>query len=588
MGHPPYPFDMGRRTPYDSAVNSLAAYALAFELNEVLSGATIEKVVRYTGGVTLSLSHPVIPFLHLFHFGRESELVPSHRRIVSEAHAVAVNSSLVQSRIREVSPLGMDRIILFTMSAAGGWTRNEQAIARFDMTPARVPLAVFRGEGGSLSEWHGPSRAARPATPTDTPARKPLSILALPPSPPDGLVAAAAARGWPEHTPEHTRRWGAMKDAARALIESVGGLDPVLAAALSRTFTGEITRIWPRLVGIGDAVREGRFSWRRYEFPEEGPAGRCAVYPVALPVSERPFLLDNALEAVAQRLHEVILPAYVRYLRTTALSAARRSFKKSQRLAGRLAEDLGEAGRAREYRQCGNLLVTNRHRIKRGMREMEVRDFSGQHTVTIPLSPHLGPDENIRRYFARAKKGEKGILIITRRKREIEREIVEKRGLMKRISEIEDPDEILPFIPRRTGRARREEKGTAPFKRFVIDERHTVLVGRKDRENDELTHRIASPRDLWFHAQGVPGSHVILRGANRSTPKRILEQAAAIAAYFSKARHSSTVPVIYAEKRHVRKPRGSPPGTAVCQRGKTLYVRPSLPDEHEGKRGTND
>lgn len=579
---------MGRRTPYDSAVNSLAAYALAYELNEVLSGVIIEKLMRYTGGITLSLAHPVIPFLHLLHFGREAELVPSHRCIVPEARTVAVDSFLVQSRIREVSPLGMDRILLFTVSSAGDWARDEQSIARFDMTPAGVPLAVFRGKDGVLSEWHGPSRAARPVAPTDTPARKPLSILTLPTAPPDELVAAAAARRWPENTPEHTRRWGAIKHTARVLIGSVGGLDPVLAAALSRTFAGDIARIWPRLADIGAAVREKRFSWRRYEFPEEGPAGRCAVYPFALPVDERSVALDDALDAMTQRMNEVILPAYVRCLRTTALSAMHKSLKKFQRLAGRLAGDLGEARRARQYRQYGNLLVTNRHLMKRGMSEIEVRDFSEQHTVTIPLSPKMSPDENIHRYFARSKKGEKGILIITRRKREIEREIVEKRALVERISAIEEPDEILPFIPRRAGRAKRMEKGTAPFKRFVIDERHTVLVGRKSRENDELTHRFASPRDLWFHAQGVPGSHVILRGANRSTPKRVLEQTAAIAAYFSKARHSSTVPVIYAEKRYVRKPRGSPPGTAVCQRGKTLYVRPSLPEEQEGTPGTNN
>jgi hypothetical protein len=578
---------MDRRTPYDSAVNSLTAFALAHELNRALQGVTVNRLIRYAGGHTVALDHATIPFLHLFHFGREPELVPSRRLIVSEARSAVVDSFMVQSRIREVRPLGMDRIILFRVTAAVGWTGDEQAIARLDMTPARMPLTVFRGEGAAPSEWHGPPRAARPTAPTATPARKPLSLLALPPSPPEGLVAAAT-REWPENTPEHTRRWGVVKNAARTLVGTVGGLDPVLAAALSRSCAGDIAAIWPRLVEIGTAARERRFSWRRYEFPEEGPAGRCAVYPVALPVTERPVLLDSALEAIAERLHEVILPAYVRHLRATALSAARRSLKKSQRLAGRLAGDLEEASRAREYRQCGNLLVTNRHLMKRGMREIEVRDFSGRRTVTIPLSPHLGPDENIRRYFSKAKKGEKGVLIITRRKREIEREIIEKHTFMKRISEIEDPNEIMPLIPRRTGRARREVKGTAPFKRFVIDERHTVLVGRKDRENDELTHRIASPRDLWFHAQGVPGSHVILRGATRSTPKRVLERAAAIAAYFSKARHSSTVPVIYAEKRYVRKPRGSPPGTAVCQRGKTLYVRPSLPDERDGTRGVDD
>ena len=587
MEHFSHLFDIRRVTPYDTAVNSLTAYALAHELNVVLPGATIENLTRYPGGFTLSLAHPRIPFIHVVHYGREPEFVPSRRRIVSAAHTAAVASILEQCRIGEVMPVDVDRVILFAVTAERGWTGDEQSILRFDLTRVGAPISVFRGTGGVLSEWYGPARAARPATPADIPARKPLSVLTLPPNPPDELIDAAAVQHWPENTPEHTRRWGTVKRAAHALIDAVGGLDPVLAAALSRTFSGEITRVWPHLIDIGAAMREKRFSWHRYEFPEEGPAGRCAIYPVALPVRERSVALDGALEAVTQRMDEIILPAYTQYIRTVALSAAHKSFKKSERLAARLAGDLGEARRAREYRQYGNLLVTNRHLMKRGMNAIEVRDFSEERTISIPLSPRLNPDENIRRYFARAKKGEKGILIITGRKREIEREAAEKRTLLERISKLDDPDDILPNIPLRVGRAKLRDRGAAAFKRFVIDARHTVLVGRKDRENDELTHRFASPRDLWFHAQGVAGSHVILRGANPSTPKRILEQAAAIAAYFSKARHSATVPVIYTEKRYVRKPRGSPPGTAVCQQGKTLYVKPSLPKEQKEKPDTN-
>jgi predicted ribosome quality control (RQC) complex YloA/Tae2 family protein len=106
-----------------------------------------------------------------------------------------------------------------------------------------------------------------------------------------------------------------------------------------------------------------------------------------------------------------------------------------------------------------------------------------------------------------------------------------------------------------------------------------VYVGKSDAENDVLTHEFASASDLWFHAQGTPGSHVVLKGAHRSTPHSVIEAAASIAAYFSKARNSSTVPVIYAEKRHVRRPRKSKAGTALCSRGKTIFVKPALPEK---------
>ena len=107
-----------------------------------------------------------------------------------------------------------------------------------------------------------------------------------------------------------------------------------------------------------------------------------------------------------------------------------------------------------------------------------------------------------------------------------------------------------------------------------------VRVGRSNSENDELTHRWASQRDLWFHARGAQGSHAVLRvGSGKGEPPReIIEAAAAIAAWFSKARNSSLVPVAYTEKRYVRKPRKAPVGTALMMREKVIMVTPALPE----------
>lgn len=122
-------------------------------------------------------------------------------------------------------------------------------------------------------------------------------------------------------------------------------------------------------------------------------------------------------------------------------------------------------------------------------------------------------------------------------------------------------------------------------RRFDLPGGWTVLVARSSRENDLLTHRVAAPADLWFHAQGVTGSHVILRrGRRRDNPARaVIEAAAAIAAYYSKARTSGMAPVIYTERRYVRKPRRAPAGLAMCTREKTIMVEPRLPvAESEG------
>ena len=103
-----------------------------------------------------------------------------------------------------------------------------------------------------------------------------------------------------------------------------------------------------------------------------------------------------------------------------------------------------------------------------------------------------------------------------------------------------------------------------------------VRVGRSSRENDRLTFHESSPHDIWLHARSVPGSHVVLRWADErnSPPARDLEEAAGLAAFFSRARSSRTVAVDWTRRRYVRKPRGAAPGLVILQRAKTLFVEP--------------
>jgi predicted ribosome quality control (RQC) complex YloA/Tae2 family protein len=101
-------------------------------------------------------------------------------------------------------------------------------------------------------------------------------------------------------------------------------------------------------------------------------------------------------------------------------------------------------------------------------------------------------------------------------------------------------------------------------------------VGRSNQENDYVTHRLAKPDDYWFHVHGCPGSHVILRreGRKDNPSARTIEEVAAIAAFFSKARTSRKAPVIYTLKKYVRKARGGSPGLAIVTRERTIMVVP--------------
>ncbi len=127
------------------------------------------------------------------------------------------------------------------------------------------------------------------------------------------------------------------------------------------------------------------------------------------------------------------------------------------------------------------------------------------------------------------------------------------------------------------------EKGTAreelPFRLFTVDGGFEVLVGKNSSNNDLLTMKYARPNDLWFHARGAGGSHVLLKvGSAKGEPgRKAKEQAAALAAYYSKMRNATIVPVAMTEKKYVRKPKGAPAGTVVLDREKVMFARPALP-----------
>jgi predicted ribosome quality control (RQC) complex YloA/Tae2 family protein len=129
-----------------------------------------------------------------------------------------------------------------------------------------------------------------------------------------------------------------------------------------------------------------------------------------------------------------------------------------------------------------------------------------------------------------------------------------------------------------------DRQGARP-RRYHTSDGWSVWAGRNNRENDIVTHRLAAQNDLWFHAHGYAGSHVILRreGRKEEPSVRTVEEAAAVAAYWSKGRSANKVPVVYTLAKYVSKPRGGAAGLAVMKREKTLMVRPALLAEEQAE-----
>lgn len=314
---------------------------------------------------------------------------------------------------------------------------------------------------------------------------------------------------------------------------------------------------------------------------------------------------DTALPGDGFPLDELSAAALERWigarleLRVRSLSARLgRREASTARLVENLDGDLQRAERGDEFRRRAETLAVHLHVIRAGADRVVLTDPRDGASLEIELDPALSASANLEAWFRRARKADKGRDVIAERLEQA-RELAERlraaretleSGLapgteaIERLAHIREWEQqqagLLPAPDRKATRRGSPEEPARPFRRYRIDGRWDVWIGRSNRENDELTFGASHGQDLWLHAQGVPGSHVILRTAGKpeQVPRDVLEKAARLAALHCRARHSQLVPVIWTERRYVRKPRKAPPGAATCLREKSLFVEPGIAD----------
>jgi len=265
---------------------------------------------------------------------------------------------------------------------------------------------------------------------------------------------------------------------------------------------------------------------------------------------------------------------------------------KIRRTLEKVENETESADRADWYELAGKLLMASLPEVRKGMNSAELENtFSPEREpVTIPLDIHLTPVKNAERYFEKSRKTRHSLQEQQERVRTMKERARRLQLLLERMEGIGSMDEWKQFADEQRAALEEEgivlkggkvqEKETVPFRVFIVDGGFQVWAGKNSENNDLLTLRHARPNDLWFHARGSGGSHVVLRlGTGKGeVSKRAKEQAASIAAYYSKMKHASLVPVAMTEKKYVRKPRGARAGTVMVEREKVLMVPPRLPN----------
>ncbi|WP_186577525.1 Rqc2 family fibronectin-binding protein [Aquibacillus kalidii] len=257
--------------------------------------------------------------------------------------------------------------------------------------------------------------------------------------------------------------------------------------------------------------------------------------------------------------------------------------EKNKRKINKHEETLTKAEQAEQYQRWGELLTANMHTLKQGDALATVVDYYDpeQQEITIELNPNKSPSENAQSYFKTYQKLKKS-------KQMVEQEIVKTKEEINYLDELiqqingareKDIEEIREelqeqgYLKVKKTKNKKRNKPTKPEpEQFYASDGTLILVGKNNKQNEYVTMKLAARDDLWLHTKDIPGSHVVIRDKNPS--ETTLLEAGQLAAYYSKSKQSSSVPVDYTLIRHVKKPNGAKPGFVTYDNQKTIFVTP--------------
>ncbi len=382
---------------------------------------------------------------------------------------------------------------------------------------------------------------------------------------------------------------GTASQVAREIAHLATGLDSALCAdadpeRLWETFSAWFAalregRVAPTLVLDGEGVPRD-FAYAPMTYRTDCVNESCSSFAALL---DRFFAERDRLERIRQRAADLV--------RLLANAEARLSRKLEAQ-----TEELAEAEQGEAHRRAGELLIGSLYLLRRGDAAALVPDYTldPPETVRIPLNTRLSPSENAEHYFKLYRKAKKAKEILTRQIAEAKNELSYLASVRTFLDRAETEQDLLDLREElyRAGYASRM-KNYAPAKsrkmskpiEAVTPGGYRLLIGRNNLQNDELTFRVAERGDLWFHAKGVPGSHVLLLCKGEEPTAEDYTYAASLAAGYSGASASPQATVDYTRVKNIKKPAGARPGYVIYKTNYSAYVTPMRLGEGGGTNG---
>jgi predicted ribosome quality control (RQC) complex YloA/Tae2 family protein len=318
----------------------------------------------------------------------------------------------------------------------------------------------------------------------------------------------------------------------------------------------------------------------------EESLGKPVLHPASFkshPIPKEHLLFDNYFSAINKYFTLSFSESKTKNVRKEIEKFLTKSIEiltgKLNNLKGRV--DAGT--KEKVYHLYGDLLLANINSIRKGMKEIELDDYSYGEKYKIKLDEKLSPHQNVDRYYdkSRAERIEyqRSIELLDANAKEYER-LIKIRNKFERTEDQEELLQIKKELKMKTQSTQADDKQDKMlYRHFLIDGKYNIYVGKDSKNNDMLTTKFAKQNDFWFHARSVSGSHVVLRVENtkETVPKNILHKTASVTAFYSKAKTSKLVPVTYTLKKYVVKNARHEPGQVTVTKEKVLLVKPEIP-----------
>lgn len=575
--------------------DGMVTHCVAHELNRVLTGGKIDKIYQPERDEIIlqirtgSESHRLLlsasasnPRVHLTHVARENPMTPPMLCMLMRKH-------LLGNKILGITQQGFDRVLRLDLEG-----RNEMG----DICTKSI-ITEIMGRHSNIILIDENRRIMDSAKHVDFTVSAVRQIL------PGLLYEAPPAQD--KYTPDHYSLLDLMTALDKSpedtlldkfLLASFTGMSPLLAREI-------VYRFCQNTKAVRKEVDTAAFLTAADAFLKDICAGQYTPTLVISKNDQRPAafscvrltqyengatletsdsmsaVIDSYYEKRAQREH-------MNQRANLLLKLVHNNIERCEKKLALHLENLEKSKNRETYKIYGDLITGNLYRMSGGAKELEAENYFSENmeTVRIPLKEELSPSQNAQRYYklyTKAKMTEKyaeeQIQSAQEEKYYLESvlDALEKAETPAELAEIKSELEDEGYVSKTSAKVKKNRKKSEPM-RFTSADGFEILIGRNNKQNDELTIRMAYSTDLWLHTKNIPGSHTIIRTrGGLKVPDQTLLEAAQLAAYFSKAQNSSKVPVDYTTVKNVKKPNGAKPGMVIYDHYNTLYVEPKEP-----------